>query len=92
MFQLTLLNLFGCASIGPTYEGDRENILNDDRQYKLAAIEFGELGSYADPCKGELNNTIQLLKNTERPLLVVYIDAQPRIGFGLDQAARQRSL
>jgi hypothetical protein len=73
VFQLTLLNLFGCASIGPTYEGDRENILNDDRQYKLAAIEFGELGSYADPCKGELNNTIQLLKNTERPLLVVYI-------------------
>ncbi len=55
------------------YEGGRNNILNDGRQYKLAAIEFGELGSYADADKGELNNTIQLLKNTERPLLVVYI-------------------
>ncbi|MGA8654807.1 MAG: hypothetical protein WB586_01545 [Chthoniobacterales bacterium] len=70
---LILLSLFGCASIGSTYEGGRNNILNDDRQYKLAAIEFGELGSYADAYKGELNNTIQLLKNTERPLLVVYI-------------------
>ncbi len=70
---LILLSLFGCASIGPTYEGGRNNILNDDRQYKLATIEFGELGSYADAYKGELNNTIQLLKNTERPLLVVYI-------------------
>ncbi|MBV9999809.1 MAG: hypothetical protein JO015_11945 [Verrucomicrobia bacterium] len=71
--SLILLGLFGCASIGPTYEGDRSNILNDDRHYKLAAIEFGELGSYADASQGELNNTIQLLKSTERPLLVVYI-------------------
>ena len=67
------LSLFGCAPIGPTYEGGRNNILHDDQQYKLAAIEFGELGSYADASKGELDNTIQLLKNTERPLLVVYI-------------------
>ena len=70
---LILLSLSGCGSIGPTYEGGRNNILNDDREYKLAAIEFGELGSYADAKKGELNNTIQLLKNTERPLLVIYI-------------------
>jgi len=70
---LILTGIFGCASIGPTYEGGQRNILNNDTQYKLAAIEFGELGSYADPYKGELNNTIQLLRNTERPLLVVYI-------------------
>jgi hypothetical protein len=70
---LILLSLSGCASIGPTYEGGRNNILNDDREYKLAAIEFGELGSYADAYQGELNNTIQLLRDTERPLLVVYI-------------------
>jgi hypothetical protein len=36
-------------------------------------IEFGALGSYADAREGELNDTIELLKNTERPLLVVYI-------------------
>jgi hypothetical protein len=70
---LVLLSLFGCASMGPAYEGGRKNILNDDQQYTLAAIEFGELGSYADPRKDELYNTIQLLKRTERPLLVVYI-------------------
>ena len=64
------LSLFGCAPIGPTYEGGRKNILHDDQQYQLAAIEFGELGSYADSYKGELDNTIQLLKNTERPLLM----------------------
>jgi pimeloyl-ACP methyl ester carboxylesterase len=69
---LILLSLFGCSSIGPTYQG-RNNILNDDQQYKLGVIEFGELGSYADAREGELNNTIELLKNTERPLLVVYI-------------------
>jgi pimeloyl-ACP methyl ester carboxylesterase len=70
---LIWLSLSGCAPIGPTYEGGRINILHDDREYKLAAIEYGELGSYADDSKGELDNTIQLLKNTERPLLVVYI-------------------
>lgn len=73
MLPLIWLGLFGCASIGPTYEGDRRNLLNDDRRYTLAAIEFGELGSYSDASKGELSNTIQLLKSTERPLLVVYI-------------------
>jgi pimeloyl-ACP methyl ester carboxylesterase len=70
---LILLSIIACAPIGPTYEGNQKNILKNDRQYKLAVIEFGELGSYADPYKGELNNAIQLLKSTERPLLVVYI-------------------
>jgi pimeloyl-ACP methyl ester carboxylesterase len=70
---LILLSILGCASISPSYEGGQKNILNNDAQYKLAALEFGELGSYADASGGELNNTIELLKNTERPLLVVYI-------------------
>src|SRR3984893_9444930 len=70
---LILTGIFGCASIKPTYQGGQTNILNNDAQYKLAAIEFGELGSYGDPYKDELKNTIQLLRNTERPLLVVYI-------------------
>jgi pimeloyl-ACP methyl ester carboxylesterase len=72
-FALVFLSLSGCAPIGPTYEGDRKNILNDQGDYKLAAIEFGELGSYADAYKDELKNTIELLKKTERRLLVVYI-------------------
>src|SRR5262249_34443391 len=42
-------------------------------QYQLAAVEFGELGSYSDPTKVELRNTIELLKKADRPLLVVYI-------------------
>jgi hypothetical protein len=65
---LILLSLFACAPIGPTYEG-RNSILNDDQQYKLAVIEFGELGSYADAREGELTDAIELLKKTERPLL-----------------------
>jgi pimeloyl-ACP methyl ester carboxylesterase len=65
--------LFGCASPSPSYEGGRRNILNDDSEYKLAAIEFGELGSYADPYGRELSNAIDLLRSTDRPLLVVYI-------------------
>ncbi|MBV8815347.1 MAG: hypothetical protein JO271_12725 [Verrucomicrobia bacterium] len=73
VLSLILLGTLGCSSVGPSYEGGQNNILNNDAQYKLAAIEFGELGSYSDPSGGELNNTIQLLKNTERPLLVVFI-------------------
>ena len=67
------LVLFGCASPSPSYEGGRRNILNDDSEYKLAAIEFGELGSYGDPYGIELSNAIDLLRSTDRPLLVVYI-------------------
>jgi len=48
---------------------------------KLAAIEFGELGSYSDPTGHELNNTIQLLKNRERPWLVVFIQGWQRIRY-----------
>src|SRR5258707_14912005 len=70
---LFLTGVFGCASIMPTYEGGQRNILNNDTQYKLPAIEFGELGSYADPHKGELNDTSHLLRNTERPWLVAHI-------------------
>ena len=50
--------LFGCASPSPSYEGGRRNILNDDSEYKLAAIEFGELGSYADPYGRELSKAL----------------------------------
>jgi hypothetical protein len=70
---LILLSLSGCAPIGATYTGGQKNILNDRGEYKLAAIEFGELGSYADAYKVELKNTLDLLKKAERPLLVVYI-------------------
>ena len=35
--------LFGYASPSPSYEGGRRNILNDDSEYKLAAIEFESL-------------------------------------------------
>ncbi|MBV9276433.1 MAG: hypothetical protein JO333_21240, partial [Verrucomicrobia bacterium] len=62
VLSLILLGTLGCSSVGPSYEGGQNNILNNDAQYKLAAIEFGELGSYSDPSGGELNNTIQLLK------------------------------
>jgi pimeloyl-ACP methyl ester carboxylesterase len=70
---LILITLSSCAPIGATYAGGQKNILNGQGAYKLAAIEFGELGSYADAYKVELKNTIDLLKKAERPLLVVYI-------------------
>jgi hypothetical protein len=70
--SVIVLSLSGCALVKATYDKST-NVLNNDQQYRLAAIEFGELGSYADPSKGELDRTIELLKNTQRPLLVVYI-------------------
>jgi hypothetical protein len=69
---VTFLSLSGCTLVKSTYDKST-NVLNSDQQYRLTAIEFGELGSYADPAKGELDKTIELLKNTQRPLLVVYI-------------------
>jgi len=72
---LICLTITGCASIQPSYvtPTGADNVLNQDSQYTLTAIEFGELGSYADPHTGELEKTLQLLKSTERPLLVVFI-------------------
>jgi hypothetical protein len=72
---LTTIASWSCAPISPSYvtSTGAANILHDDRDYKLAAIEFGELGSYADPFRHELQNTIQLLQKADRPLLVVYI-------------------
>jgi pimeloyl-ACP methyl ester carboxylesterase len=69
------MTITGCASIQPSYvtPTGTDNVLVQDSQYTLTAIEFGELGSYADPSAGELKKTIQLLKDTERPLLVVFI-------------------
>ena len=73
--SLICMTLTGCASIQPSYVTSTgpNNVLNQDTQYTLTAIEFGELGSYADPAAGELKKTIELLKGTERPLLVVFI-------------------
>jgi pimeloyl-ACP methyl ester carboxylesterase len=67
--------IWSCAPISPSYvtPAGADNIRHDGNDYKLAVIEFGELGSYADPFRHELQNTIQLLEKADRPLLVVYI-------------------
>ena len=72
---LMTIGSWSCAPISPRYvqPTGAANILWDGPDYKLAAIEFGELGSYADPFRHELQNTIELLKKADRPLLVVYI-------------------
>jgi pimeloyl-ACP methyl ester carboxylesterase len=66
---------WSCVPITPSYVTPTgvTNIRHDSDDYKLAVIEFGELGSYADPFRQELHNTIQLLQKADRPLLVVYI-------------------
>jgi pimeloyl-ACP methyl ester carboxylesterase len=75
LLPLITIGSWSCAPILPSYvkPTGAANILHDGHDYKLAAIEFGELGSYADPFRHELQNTIQLLKKADRPLLVVYI-------------------
>jgi pimeloyl-ACP methyl ester carboxylesterase len=67
--------IWSCAPISPSYvtTAGADNIRHDGNDYKLAVIEFGELGSYADPFRHELQNTVQLLEKADRPLLVVYI-------------------
>ena len=72
---LSAIATWSCAPITPSYvtPAGVTSIRHDGDDYKLAVIEFGELGSYADPFRRELQDTIQLLKKADRPLLVVYI-------------------
>jgi hypothetical protein len=69
------LVLSGCATRPPARYGGpgSRSILHDDANHKLAVLEFGEFGSYSDPTLRELSNAINLVRRTERPLLVIYI-------------------
>jgi len=69
------LVLSSCATRPPARYGGpgSRSILHNDAHYKLAVLEFGEFGSYSDPALNESSNAINLVKHTERPLLVIYI-------------------
>lgn len=66
--------LWGCLTHPePHYAVPNSNILRNDGHFKLAVVEFGEFGSYADPNLHQINAAIDLVRNIERPLLVIYI-------------------
>jgi pimeloyl-ACP methyl ester carboxylesterase len=72
---IVALILSGCATRPPARYGGpgSRSVLRDDANHKLAVLEFGEFGSYTDPTLNEVSNAINLVKRTERPLLVIYI-------------------
>jgi len=48
-----------------------QNSVDTENGYKIAFIEFGEQGSYQDPT--QLKNALDLIQNTERPLVITYV-------------------
>jgi pimeloyl-ACP methyl ester carboxylesterase len=66
--------LWGCATHPePHYAALNSNVLRKDDHFRLAVVEFGEFGSYADPKLHQINTAIDLIRNIQRPLLVIYI-------------------
>jgi hypothetical protein len=66
--------LWGCLMHPePHYATPNSNVLRNDRHFKLAVVEFGEFGSYADPTLHQIKAAIDVVRNTDRPLLVIYI-------------------
>ena len=69
-----LLLFAGCAPMSPFYAntpGKPKQSVSHTPEYDLAFVEFGEQGSYQDP--NQLENVRDLIKGTERPLVVTYV-------------------
>ena len=63
-----------CAIRPPAYySGNRSSVIHDDADYRLAVVELGEFGSYKDPNLNQIRTAVDLVKSTDRPLLVMYI-------------------
>src|SRR3954469_380340 len=76
-----LLSLFaaallcaGCGNLNPVYQNSvahPRNSVVSKSGYEVAFVEFGEQGSYQDPT--QLENAVDLIKRTPRPLVVTYV-------------------
>jgi hypothetical protein len=76
-----LLSLFaaallcaGCGNLNPVYQNSAahpRNSVVSKSGYEVAFVEFGEQGSYQDPT--QLENAVDLIKRTPRPLVVTYV-------------------
>jgi hypothetical protein len=66
--------LAACTSLVPLRSNNAtnpQNSVDTENGYKIAFIEFGEQGSYQDPT--QLKNALDLIQNTERPLVITYV-------------------
>jgi hypothetical protein len=66
--------LAACTSLSPLRSNtaaNPKNSVDTENGYKIAFIEFGEQGSYQDPT--QLNNALDLIENTEKPLVITYV-------------------
>ena len=69
---MLLIAFTGCLTRSGAKYGD-DNVLPKAKteSYQLAFVELGEFGSYRD--RRQIGNAVNLITNTERPLLVTYI-------------------
>src|SRR5436190_10398512 len=67
-------SLVACTELSPLRQNSDANPHNSvvaGAGYKLAFLEFGEQGSYQDT--SQLKNAIQLVQNTNKPLVITYV-------------------
>jgi pimeloyl-ACP methyl ester carboxylesterase len=67
-------SLVACTELSPLHQNTDANPHNSvvaTANYKLTFIEFGEQGSYQDT--SQLKNAIQLVQNTNKPLVITYV-------------------
>jgi hypothetical protein len=77
--------LSGCGNLNPLFQNTTEHPTNSvmpKSGYDLAFIEFGEQGSYQDP--SQLQNAIDLIKRTPRPLVISYVHGWHNSAGSLD--------
>jgi hypothetical protein len=68
----TLLTLSSCLTRSAAHYGTHNVIpKNETGSYRLAVVELGEFGSYRE--RQQIDNAVNLIADTERPLLVTYI-------------------
>jgi len=74
-FVIALSLVFaGCAPMTAFYSNSVSHPKNSIQQKDgntLSFVEFGEQGSYQDPT--QIENTLELIKSTQRPLVVTYV-------------------
>jgi hypothetical protein len=74
LVSICATSVAACTALSPLRENTDANPHNSvvaGEGYKLAFIEFGEQGSYQDT--SQLKNAIQLVQNTNKPLLITYV-------------------
>jgi pimeloyl-ACP methyl ester carboxylesterase len=75
---ISALWVSGCTSLTPLR---KDHSVDENKDYKVAFIEFGEQGSYQYP--PQVTNALSLIQKTDKPLVITYVHGwQNNVGSG----------